>query len=220
MSRRAASTGAGAALATAFLCLVCIALAGHVWPAIIYTTGGCIMTFMQPSYQPLPVINGRRQYTLERYVEGSIKRKLGEPPTSRVSWWCYIHTLALEPFHPRSRLPDAVADAPKDTSIPVLFLPGSSGSKAQARSIASEAYRQAEKQIPTWHNSSFTVYTVGTNEETSAMDARLVNSQARFVASCLQHLQTLHTAPAAIVVGHSMGVILALCDSFQCTYAQ
>lgn len=100
------------------------------------------------------------------------------------------------------------ADSPGDNSIPVLFLPGSSGSKAQARSIASEAYRYAARHSPHSNHSTFAVYTVGTNEELSAMDARLINSQAQFFSRCLQYLHTLHTAPVAIVIGHSMGKIL------------
>lgn len=107
-------------------------------------------------------------------------------------------------------LADSHADSPGDNSVPVLFLPGSSGSKAQARSIASEAYRYAARQSPNANHSTFAVYTVGTNEELSAMDARLINSQAQFVSRCLQYLHTLHTAPVAIVVGHSMGMIIIL----------
>ena len=102
-------------------------------------------------------------------------------------------------------LPESHADTREDDSVPVLFIPGSSGSKAQARSIASEAYRYAARQNPHANHSSFAVYTVGTNEELSALDARLVNSQVHFVSRCLQYLQTLHTSPVAIIVGHSMG---------------
>lgn len=102
------------------------------------------------------------------------------------------------------------ADHPGENRVPVLFLPGSSGSKSQARSIASEAYRYAARQSPHANHSNFAVYTVGTNEELSAMDARLVNSQSQFVIRCLQHLHTLHASPVAIVVGHSMGKIMLL----------
>jgi hypothetical protein len=159
------------------------------------------MTFMRPSYQPLPISDLNRQYTLERYAEGSTKQyicKLFDPRLTTTARTCsWLETSNQCPMF---------TDSPRDQSVPVLFLPGSSGNKAQVRSIASEAYRTAERRFPNTSHSTFTVYTVGTNEELSAMDARLINSQAQFVSRCLQYLHTVHPVPVAIVVGHSMGV--------------
>lgn len=93
-------------------------------------------------------------------------------------------------------------------SVPVLYVPGAGGSKAQARSIASEAYRQLNRRSTGAHgveNAAFAVYTVHFNKELSAYDARLLSAQAKFVARTMAWLHQQHGPPFIIVVGHSMG---------------
>lgn len=98
------------------------------------------------------------------------------------------------------------AEASPRHSIPVLYIPGAAGSKAQARSIASEAYRQfARSSAHEPGHAPFTVYTVHLNEELSAFDARLLSAQAQFVVRAIEWLHHEHPLPFVILIGHSMG---------------
>eukprot|EP00892_Ulva_mutabilis_P005156 jgi/Ulvmu1/3011/UM015_0051.1 len=95
-------------------------------------------------------------------------------------------------------------------SIPVLYIPGAAGSKAQARSIASEAYRQFARGRSSMHrHAPFTIYTVHLNEELSAYDAHLLAVQARFVARAIEWLHQQHPLHYMILIGHSMGGVAA-----------
>jgi hypothetical protein len=95
----------------------------------------------------------------------------------------------------------------------VLFIPGSAGSKAQARSIASEAYRQHARNMPST-NPDFAFYTVHTNEELSALDAQLISTQSEFVSRCMAYIFQQHHLPVAIIIGHSMGAPYAHTTAF------
>lgn len=96
----------------------------------------------------------------------------------------------------------------------MLYLPGAAGSKSQARSFASEAYRQYSRAQTTNLGRTaapFTIYTVHFNEEHSAHDGRLVTAQARFVIRSLEWLYDEHQLTLAVLVGHSMGVLWTRC---------
>ena len=67
---------AGTVAAVTCICAVCTLVLSHIVPGVMHTTGGCIMTFMLPSYQPLPISDLHRQYTLERYIEGSTRQQI------------------------------------------------------------------------------------------------------------------------------------------------
>lgn len=93
----------------------------------------------------------------------------------------------------------------------MIYLPGAAGSKSQARSFASEAYRQFSRAQATNSGrtaATFTIYTVHFNEEHSAYDGRLVTAQAQFVTRSLEWLHHEHQLPFALLIGHSMGVLL------------
>jgi PGAP1-like protein len=88
--------------------------------------------------------------------------------------------------------------------VPVLFVPGNSGSKKQARSIAAEAARHAAR---TSARVRLEIYVSGFGGELSAFDTSVLAAQADFVQQCLQWLAHKYAShnQTAFIVGHSMG---------------
>ncbi|XP_028171511.1 GPI inositol-deacylase isoform X1 [Ostrinia furnacalis] len=146
----------------------------------------CVMTYMfeYPKFVPISVPENALypQYGLYAYSEGRFTER------ARKMWF---------------------------TGIPVLFIPGNSGSHMQARSIASVALRKAlQKDKYEYH---FDYFTVSYNEELSALYGGVLQSQTEFAASCISKILSLykdnnytkHIPTSVILIGHSMGGIIA-----------
>ncbi|KAI8370077.1 PGAP1-like protein-domain-containing protein [Choanephora cucurbitarum] len=95
--------------------------------------------------------------------------------------------------------------------IPALFIPGQAGSHKQIRSLASETTRlfhssQAEQNLD--------FFTVGFNEELSALDGQTLLDQAEYTNKAIKLILSLynsHSKPptSVLIIGHSMGGIVA-----------
>nr|XP_045620220.1 GPI inositol-deacylase-like isoform X1 [Procambarus clarkii] len=97
------------------------------------------------------------------------------------------------------------------TGIPVLFIPGNSGSHKQVRSLASVAYRKSLDDEKDFH---FNFFTVDINEELAAFYGPVLEKQTEFIAIVVNRILELYTdAPvipkSVILVGHSMGGMVA-----------
>ncbi|CAH2238309.1 jg17468 [Pararge aegeria aegeria] len=98
--------------------------------------------------------------------------------------------------------------------IPVLFLPGNSGSHMQVRSIASVALRKAVTQDYEYH---FDYFTIGYNEELSGFYGGVLDTQTEFASACVSKILSLYrkinnpkTVPSSVIlIGHSMGGLIA-----------
>ncbi|XP_029650604.1 GPI inositol-deacylase isoform X2 [Octopus sinensis] len=93
--------------------------------------------------------------------------------------------------------------------IPVLFIPGNSGSHKQVRSLASVAFRKSEN-LPFLFN----YFSVDLNEEISALNGGTLQDQTEFVGFCVKKILRLYkkarNPPSSVVViGHSMGGLVA-----------
>ncbi|KAI5723767.1 hypothetical protein M8J76_010656 [Diaphorina citri] len=99
----------------------------------------------------------------------------------------------------------------KFTGIPVLFIPGHSGSGKQVRSIASVALRKSVDESHLQFHFDF--FSVDFNGEYSALFGGVLDAQTRYVAHSLHKILTLyqpHRQPASVVIiGHSMGGMIA-----------
>ena len=176
----------------------------------------CSMTYMRPSYVPVPVAWSSResshsQYSLYLYKEGV-------PPNVRQS----IRSQKL-------------------AGQPVLYVPGNAGSHEQVRSVAAEAMRTfALETISPYVDShvagvelnakkenksaALDFFTVSFNEELTGFDGSKVIAQAHFLNSCIRTILKLYQArwsrteripPSSILIySHSMGGLVsqvALC---------
>ncbi|OWR55551.1 gpi inositol deacylase pgap1 [Danaus plexippus plexippus] len=98
--------------------------------------------------------------------------------------------------------------------IPVLFLPGNSGSHMQARSLASVALRKALSESYEYH---FDYFTISYNEELSGLYGGVLQGQTEFASACINKILTLYKSnkytksvpTSVILIGHSMGGIIA-----------
>ncbi|CAH0723349.1 unnamed protein product, partial [Brenthis ino] len=98
--------------------------------------------------------------------------------------------------------------------IPVLFLPGNSGSHMQARSLASVALRKSLSQGYEYH---FDFFTINYNEELSGLYGGVLQTQTQFAAACISKILSLYKSnsyikpvpTSVILIGHSMGGLIA-----------
>ncbi|XP_013169159.1 PREDICTED: GPI inositol-deacylase isoform X2 [Papilio xuthus] len=98
--------------------------------------------------------------------------------------------------------------------IPVLFLPGNSGSHMQARSLASVALRKAISKGYEYH---FDFFTISYNEELSAFCGSVLEGQSEFAAMSVAKILSLYKynkytksiPTSVIIIGHSMGGVIA-----------
>ena len=101
----------------------------------------------------------------------------------------------------------------KFTGIPVLFIPGNSGSFRQVRSLASIALRKAIEE--TKYKIHFDYFAVDFVEEFSALYGGTLQNQAAFVRQSIRDILNLYQgqvqpAPTSLVlVGHSVGGLVA-----------
>uniref|UniRef100_A0A1B6CQG4 GPI inositol-deacylase n=1 Tax=Clastoptera arizonana TaxID=38151 RepID=A0A1B6CQG4_9HEMI len=97
----------------------------------------------------------------------------------------------------------------KFDGIPVLFIPGHSGSYKQVRSLASVSLRKSLGSRTPYH---FDFFTIDLNEEYSGLFGGVLKDQTRFILHAIQHIFSLYkkNEPDSIVLfGHSMGGVLA-----------
>ncbi|KAI8579336.1 hypothetical protein K450DRAFT_242762 [Umbelopsis ramanniana AG] len=99
-------------------------------------------------------------------------------------------------------------------SQPVLFIPGHAGSYKQARSIASETtvqFHQLLQQHGRQHQQAkLDFFTLNYNEELSAIHGPTLLSQAEFANDAIRYILSLyHPSTSIIIVGHSMGGVIA-----------
>jgi len=99
----------------------------------------------------------------------------------------------------------------KYIGIPVLFIPGNSGSYKQVRSLASVALRQALKD--TKYDVHFDYFAVDFSEEFSALYGAVLEEQAEFVKVVISRILRLYSGgddPGHVMlVGHSVGGLIA-----------
>ncbi|KAI6659160.1 GPI inositol-deacylase-like [Oopsacas minuta] len=105
-------------------------------------------------------------------------------------------------------------DTLENLGIPVLFIPGSSGSHEQVRSIATHTmYLAGQTKSPKGQKIRFTFFSVDLQEEISALHGGYLWTQTQFVVECVKFLKnkfyqnTIHNK--VIIIGHSMGGIIA-----------
>nr|CAD7409491.1 unnamed protein product [Timema cristinae] len=96
------------------------------------------------------------------------------------------------------------------SGIPVLFIPGNSGSYKQVRSLASVSLRKAISAHTPYH---FDYFSVDLNDEYSALFGGVLKEQTEFVHLGIKRIQELYnngSVPRSVVlVGHSMGGMVA-----------
>ena len=100
-------------------------------------------------------------------------------------------------------------DTLEHLGTPVLFIPGSSGSHEQVRSIATHTMHLAERFDSKLR---FTFFAVSLNKELSAIHGGYLWSQMQFVVECIQFLKNFYKNTQykqIILVGHSMGGVVA-----------
>ncbi|KAM3961034.1 LOW QUALITY PROTEIN: GPI inositol-deacylase [Aphomia sociella] len=97
--------------------------------------------------------------------------------------------------------------------VPVLFLPGNSGSHMQARSLASVALRKALDNGYEYH---FDFFTIDYNEELSGVYGGVLQQQTDFASACISKILSLYKSnkytknvpTSVILIGHSMGGVI------------
>ena len=171
-------------------CAACIALGSLVCTIIALVTAmidvpanSCAMTYMWPNYLSVPVPHNewgtRPSYTLYLYREGR-----------------------------------GVGGADAVTGLPVLFIPGNAGSGKQVRSLGAQAHEdladlaegrgeQLAAELDFW--------AVDFDEELSALSGADLAAQAQFVCKAIAFVLSKYasSSPGVVVIGHSMGGIVA-----------
>jgi len=102
--------------------------------------------------------------------------------------------------------------AEKFDGIPVLFIPGNSGSSKQVRSMASVALRKAIDDSE--YKIHFDYFTLDFDEEYSALYGGVLQNQVQFVSHSIEKILSLYRgkkqAPTSVVlIGHSLGGMIA-----------
>ncbi|KAF9969282.1 GPI inositol deacylase [Actinomortierella ambigua] len=160
---------------------------------------GCKMTYMQPKYVKIPGFDRDKTPFAGKYG-------------------LYIYRELDYDI-----MPDDAKFQP--TGIPVLFIPGNAGSKAQVRSIAKEATWYYYESVLANRGSGKTwlrpldFFTVDFNEEFSALHGHSLLEQAQYLNDAIAHILTLYDHPArdpslpkptsVLILGHSMGGVVA-----------
>jgi len=174
--------------------------------------GSCRMSFMSPAFAHLSGFG--REFT-----------RLGNGP-----WGLYLYREAGwddDPFVDGGRGGDRL----RLSGTPVLFVPGNAGSFRQVRSLASAASRTwlevpgvKRKSVASRSGAAnLDFFTLDFNDDFSAFHGQTLLEQAEYTADCIRYILSLyahheddpsgrHGRPdptAVIVVGHSMGGIVA-----------
>ena len=95
------------------------------------------------------------------------------------------------------------------SGIPVLFIPGNAGSHKQVRSLGSVSLKKTERL-----GFNFDFFTVGFNEEFTALRGSYLRSQTKFVHVCMDIILRMYNASnrdvkSLVLIGHSMGGVIA-----------
>ncbi|EGC32786.1 hypothetical protein DICPUDRAFT_37773 [Dictyostelium purpureum] len=168
----------------------------------------CTMTFMLPNYYLVPT--NHSIYQLYYYREGRNYDKLS--PYS---------TYSINDINK------------KFTGIPVLFIPGNSGSYKQIRSVGAEAYHhirggssnsfniqnpnKKRKVPPSDYYNELDIFTLNFEEELSALGGDVMYSETEYVNDCISSILKLYQdnhelkdkPTSVILIGHSMGGVVA-----------
>ncbi|KAF5402499.1 hypothetical protein PHET_04126 [Paragonimus heterotremus] len=93
--------------------------------------------------------------------------------------------------------------------FPVLFLPGTRGSAKMVRSIAS-----AQEYFDFGTDMPFDFFSIDYNEDTTALSGELVQCQSEFLKLAVDHILaqysgTVNAPRSVLVVGHSLGALVA-----------
>lgn len=87
------------------------------------------------------------------------------------------------------------------TGVPVLFIPGNSGSHKQGRSLASVALRMALNSRSPFH---FDFFMVDFNEDLSGIYGGVLENEVNFVQASINQIVGLYrTNVSVILIGHS-----------------
>ncbi|KAF7336221.1 GPI inositol-deacylase [Mycena venus] len=176
--------------------LFSVAAVVYLYSASLDTTRaspqGCRMSYMYESYVPQSDLDVARTWLATRY-----------------SLWLYRevdeHGIRWEHQH--------VAKG-----VPVLFIPGSGGSKRQVRSIASSAvmqYWDAPSSVsPEFRLRSnlkpLDFFTMDFNEDLSGFHGPTLEAQTAYASRAIEYILSLYPRGTSIIVmGHSMGGIVA-----------
>lgn len=95
----------------------------------------------------------------------------------------------------------------KFSGIPVLFIPGNSGSYKQGRSLASVSLRKALNSRTPFH---FDYFMVDFNDDQSAVYGGTLEDQTRFVQHCITKILSFYSkdyqgSPTSVIlIGHSV----------------
>ena len=149
----------------------------------------CVMTYSWPHYVPIPVATPppMRPYRLFRFEEMS------------------VHTSHTE----------ARGSQYQPGALPVLFVHGNAGHYAQARSLGKEIHTLIAKDHPSSEVQKYVaMYTVDFLEEINFVHGDILTQQVSFVLQCLKEVRRIHHGLRVIVVGHSMGGVLASYASY------
>jgi hypothetical protein len=223
-----------ACVVLATLSLACLM---HIYQASRSDSSGCVMTFMMPIYHPIhDSVLQHPRYTLERYEEGSARAGAAQQQGAALTQTMNFGRIHLSPHWPlRASDSASVHDrhvvhtdfewplraligwlrnfardsgCAGEKSVPAIFVPGNGGSKAQGRSIAAEAARQAARARAVMRLAFYVVHLDG---QLSAMDASILQAQAAYVQTCVSWMASRSPSPTSLfLVGHSMGASLPL----------
>jgi len=150
----------------------------------------CQMTFMQQTYASIPVPSAYSfKYQLHLYREG----------------YESFEQLRENKF--------------KTSGIPVLFIPGNAGDYKQARSIASvsaKLYRDFQHRFGANSSAEYDFYTTDFRSELTGLNGFLLQEQTQFVNDCIRailrrysHLPNSLRPQSVLLIGHSMGGLIA-----------
>ncbi|KAF9929779.1 GPI inositol deacylase [Linnemannia zychae] len=182
---------------------------------------GCMMTYMQPSYYRILGMDAtitrfagkynlllyRDEYddhlSLDRLVSSgsNLVNQIGSTE------WAIDKSVKIRP-----------------SGVPALFIPGNAGSAKQVRSMAKEASKYYYKTLLGEHgghhpgSKPIDFFTVDLNEEFSAFHGQLLQDQAYYVNEVIAYILSLYAdrndptlppATSVLLIGHSMGGIVA-----------
>lgn len=88
--------------------------------------------------------------------------------------------------------------------VPLLFIPGNRGGYRQGRTIGSRLERTSKGR-----GVCFTIYTVHFQDELSVLSEDVLEKQVSWLRQCLSIIMAAHKMDSLVLIGHSMGGILA-----------
>lgn len=90
----------------------------------------------------------------------------------------------------------------EDRCVPLLFIPGNQGSYKQVRTIGARLLELGHTE------QCYAIYTLDLLEQWSVVSSKTIHQQSQFTIKALEFIEKRHE-PGAILVGHSMGSVVA-----------